>query len=111
LGDVSHAIEAVARSAGFDVIREYGGHGIGREMHEAPRIPNWGQAGQGQKLVSGMTLCLEPMLTAGGHATRVLDDEWTVVTADGSLAAHSEHTIVVEKKGSRILTKLDCSTP
>ena len=107
LGDLSHAIEAVAKGAGLEVIREYGGHGIGREMHEAPRIPNWGQAGRGQRLVSGMTLCLEPMLTTGGHATRVLGDEWTVVTADGSLSAHSEHTIVVTEEGGEILTRVD----
>jgi methionyl aminopeptidase len=107
LGDVSHAIELVARAAGFEVVREYGGHGIGRQMHEPPRIPNWGQAGSGLRLTSGMTLCLEPMLTAGGYETRVLEDGWTVVTADGSLSAHSEHTIVVTQDGGEILTRIN----
>jgi methionyl aminopeptidase len=107
LGDVSHAIESVARAAGFEVVREYGGHGIGRQMHEPPRIPNWGQAGSGLRLASGMTLCLEPMLTTGGYETRVLEDGWTVVTADGSLSAHSEHTIAVMQDGSEILTRIN----
>jgi methionyl aminopeptidase len=107
LGDVSHAIEQVARAAGFEVVREYGGHGIGRQMHEPPRIPNWGQAGSGMRLTSGMTLCLEPMLTTGSYETRVLEDGWTVVTADGSLSAHSEHTIAVMQDGGEILTRID----
>jgi len=106
LGDVSHAIEAVARAAGFEVVREYGGHGIGREMWEEPRIPNWGPAGRGVILRAGMTLALEPMLAAKGFETRVLDDLWTVVTRDGSLSAHFEHTILVTQDGAEILTRL-----
>lgn len=106
LGDVSHAIEAVARAHGYDVIREYGGHGIGSEMHEPPRIPNWGSPGRGGRLKEGMTLALEPMLTLGGSDTRVLDDGWTVVTADGSLSGHFEHTVAVTKNGAEILTRI-----
>ena len=104
LGDVSHAIEQAACQAGFGVIREYGGHGIGRKMHEAPRIPNWGQAGEGMILKAGMTFALEPMLTMGGEDTEVLDDDWTVITSDHSVTAHFEHTIVVTERGGEILT-------
>jgi methionyl aminopeptidase len=106
LGDVSYAIERAARQAGCDVIREYGGHGIGREMHEPPSIRNWGAPGGGLRLREGMALCLEPMLTLEGYATRVLDDGWTVVTADGTPSAHYEHTIVVTGQGAEILTQL-----
>ena len=109
LGDVSHAIETVGREAGFGIVREYGGHGIGQEMHEPPRIPNWGPAGRGLVLEAGMTLALEPMFTAKGHATRLLDDGWTVITADGSLAAHFEHTIAVTDNGAEILTQVGSS--
>ena len=104
LGDVSHAIEQAACQAGFGVIREYGGHGIGRKMHEAPRIPNWGPAGEGMILKAGLTLALEPMLTMGGEETEVLDDDWTVITSDHSVTAHFEHTIVVTERGGEILT-------
>ena len=107
LGDVSHAIERSAREAGCEVIREYGGHGIGREMHEPPSIRNWGPPGGGLRLRQGMTICLEPMLTLGGYDTRVLQDGWTVVTADGSLSAHFEHTIAVTDDGAEILTLRD----
>jgi len=107
LGDVSHAIERSAREAGCEVIREYGGHGIGREMHEPPSIRNWGPPGGGLRLRQGMTICLEPMLTLEGYDTRVLQDGWTVVTADGSLSAHFEHTIAVTDNGAEILTLRD----
>lgn len=106
MGDVSNAIEGVAVAAGLDVIREYGGHGIGREMHEEPRIPNWGPRGKGPRLRAGMTLALEPMLTLGGHDTRVLRDGWTVVTMDRAVSAHFEHTIAVTENGAEILTSL-----
>lgn len=106
LGDVSHAIESVAKRDGFSVVREYGGHGIGRAMHEPPRIPNWGPAGRGLLLEPGMTLAVEPMFTNGGYRTRVLGDGWTVVTADGSLAAHFEHTIAITEDSATILTTL-----
>jgi methionyl aminopeptidase len=97
----------VGRAASFEIIREYGGHGIGKQMHEPPRIPNWGTAGRGLVLKAGMTLCLEPMLCAGDYATRVLADGWTVVTADGGLSAHAEHTIVVTDRGGEILSRLN----
>lgn len=106
MGVVSHAIESAAREAGFEVVREYGGHGIGRAMHEAPRISNWGPADAGIRMQEGITFCLEPMLTLGGYATRVQEDGWTVVTADGSPAAHYEHTLAVTANGAEILTIL-----
>jgi methionyl aminopeptidase len=106
MGNLSNAVETTARQAGFEVVREYGGHGIGQEMHEAPRIPNWGKKGQGLVLKAGMTFAIEPMLTAGDYRTRQLGDHWTVVTMDSSLAAHFEHTIVVTEDGADILTRL-----
>ncbi|MHB1294495.1 MAG: type I methionyl aminopeptidase [Anaerolineae bacterium] len=107
MGDVSHAIEAMAQAKGFPVVREYGGHGIGRAMHEQPNIPNWGPAGRGLLLKAGMTFALEPMLVTGTVRTRQLADGWTVVTADGGLAAHSEHTVAVTENGAEILTRRD----
>lgn len=106
LGDVSHAIQVTAESQGYNVVREWVGHGIGKEMHEEPQIPNFGQAHRGPLLCPGMTLALEPMLTVGDYRTRVLDDMWTVVTVDGSLCAHFEHTIAVTEDGAEILTRL-----
>jgi len=105
MGDLSNAIESAARQAGFEVVREYGGHGIGQEMHEPPRIPNWGKRGQGLVLKAGMTFAIEPMLTAGDYRTRQASDHWTVLTVDGSLSAHFEHTIVVTEDGADILTR------
>lgn len=105
LGDISHAIEAVGRGADLEVIREYGGHGIGRAMHEEPRVLNWGPPGKGLRLRAGMALALEPMFTLGGYHTRQLDDGWTVVTADLSLSAHYEHTIAITENGAEILTR------
>ena len=104
LGDISHAVEQTAVQGGFQVVREYGGHGIGRRMHEPPRIPNEGPAGQGLRLRAGMTLAIEPMLTTGNGQTRVLPDLWTVVTARGDLAAHYEHTVLVTQDGAEVLT-------
>lgn len=106
LGDVSHAVEATAAGWGYDVVRQYGGHGIGKAMHEAPHVPNWGPAGRGLRLRAGMTMALEPMLTSDGSRTRTLDDGWTVVTANGDLSAHFEHTIVVTKDGGEVLTRI-----
>ena len=106
LGDVSHAIQVTVESHGYGVVRDYVGHGIGREMHEDPQIPNFGQPGRGPLLRPGMTLALEPMVTLGDYRTRVLEDMWTVVTADGSLAAHFEHTIAVTKGAPLVLTAL-----
>ncbi len=105
LSDVSHAIQTVAEGQGYGVIREYVGHGIGKELHEEPQIPNFGSPGHGPLLAAGMTLALEPMLTLGDYRTRLLDDMWTVVTADGSLSAHFEHTIAVTEGQAEILTR------
>ncbi len=104
LGDISHAVEQVAKEAGLQVVREYGGHGIGARMHEPPQVSNWGPPGRGLLLQAGMTLALEPMLVLGGWETRQLADGWTVVTADGQPAAHFEHTVVVTEQGGEILT-------
>ena len=106
LGDVSAAIQEYAESRNFSVVREYVGHGIGRDMHEDPQIPNYGTPGQGPILKKGMTLALEPMVNAGGWRTRVLDDNWTVVTADGSLSAHFEDTIAITDGEAEVLTQL-----
>jgi methionyl aminopeptidase len=104
LGDVSHAIERTAAASGFQVIREYVGHGIGTRMHEEPQVPNFGPPGKGPKLVPGMTLALEPMVVEGDWRTKVAGDEWTVVTKDGGLSAHFEHTVVVTENEPRVLT-------
>jgi methionyl aminopeptidase len=106
LSDVSSAIQAHAESAGFSVVRNFVGHGIGRELHEDPQIPNYGKPGSGPQLREGMTLAIEPMVNAGGWEVNILDDGWTAVTRDGSLSAHFEHTIAVTKNGCVILTKL-----
>jgi methionyl aminopeptidase len=105
IGDIGHAVQTVAQAAGFGVVRELVGHGVGQRMHEDPQVPNHGQPHRGTRLLAGMTLAIEPMITLGDYATRMLDDKWTVVTADGSLAAHFEHTVAVTKEGPRILTK------
>ena len=105
LGDISAAIQNHAESRGFSVVREYTGHGIGREMHEEPQIPNFGSPGTGTVLKKGMTLCLEPMLNIGDWRTRVGDNHWTVYTADGSLSAHFEHTIAITDHEPEVLTK------
>jgi len=107
LGDISAAIQSFAEDRGFSVVREYVGHGIGREMHEDPQVPNFGSPGRGPLLQKGMTLALEPMLNAGGWRTKVADDHWTVTTADGSLCAHFEHTIAITNSEPEILTKVD----
>jgi methionyl aminopeptidase len=104
LGDVSSAIQKVAEGAGFSVVREYGGHGVGRSMHEDPHIPNWGQAGTGVLLKAGMTLALEPMVNAGKYQVRVKSDNWTVVTVDGQPSAHFEHTVAITEGEPEILT-------
>ena len=106
LGDVSSAIQRYAEARGFSVIREYTGHGIGREMHEDPLVPNFGEPGTGPELKKGMTLALEPMLTTGDWRTKVGRDNWVVSTADGSLAAHFEHTVAVTADKAEILTRV-----
>ncbi len=104
LGDVSHAIQEYAESRGCGVVRDLVGHGIGQALHEDPNVPNFGKAGHGVKLAAGMTLAIEPMITAGGYKVALLDNDWTVVTDDGSLAAHYENTVLITKDGYEILT-------
>jgi len=104
LGDVSAAIQNYAESRGYSVVREYTGHGIGREMHEEPQIPNFGPPGVGPVLKEGMTLALEPMVNVGGWRTRLGNDHWAVFTADGSLSAHFEHTIAITDDEPEVLT-------
>ncbi|MBF4509576.1 MAG: type I methionyl aminopeptidase [Aeromicrobium sp.] len=104
LHDISAAVQSVAEAAGFAVVREYVGHGIGRSMHEDPQVPNYGRAGTGPTLKAGMVFAIEPMINAGGAAVRSLDDGWTVVTEDGGLSAHFEHTVAVTDDGPMILT-------
>lgn len=105
LSDVSHAVQAYVESHGFAVVREYTGHGIGREMHEGFQVLNYGEPGRGMRLRTGLTMAVEPMVNAGDWRTRVLENGWTVVTYDGSLSAHFEHTIVVREGEAEILTK------
>jgi methionyl aminopeptidase len=105
LGAIGHAVESHARRLGRGVVRNYGGHGIGRQMHEEPHVPNIGRPDRGVVLRSGLTLAIEPMLTLGSDDTTTLGDGWTVVTADGSLAAHFEHTVAVGPNGGRVLTR------
>jgi methionyl aminopeptidase len=105
LGDVGHAVEQVAEAAGYSIVREYVGHGVGRALHEDPQIPNYGPPGRRELLSEGMTLAIEPMVNVGGAATRLLDDGWTVVTADGSLSAHFEHTVAITGDGRAVLTE------
>jgi len=108
LTDISHAVETSARSSGpYGIIEEYSGHGIGTEMHMEPPVPNYGKPGRGPVLAEGMALAVEPMLTLGGRDARLLDDGWTVVTADGSLAAHFEHTVAITADGPWVLTAPD----
>ena len=104
LGDVSHAIQRTVEAEGLSIIRTLVGHGIGRDMHEDPQIPNYGEPGRGPELEAGMVLAIEPMVNAGGPEVRVGDDNWAVYSSDGSLAAHFEFTVAVTEDGPRILT-------
>ena len=104
VGDIGHAVQKVAEGAGFGVVRELVGHGIGTRFHEEPQVPNYGAPRRGPRLLDGMTLAIEPMITMGNPATRTLGDKWTVVTVDGSLSAHFEHTVAITANGPRILT-------
>jgi methionyl aminopeptidase len=106
ISDISHAVQTHAEGAGFSVVMEFVGHGIGRRLHEEPQIPNYGEPGKGPRLKAGMALAIEPMVNLGRADTRCLEDGWTAVTRDGSLSAHFEHTIAVTDAGPRILTKL-----
>ena len=105
LGDVGYAVQEVAEGAGYSIVREYVGHGVGRSLHEEPQVPNYGPPGRREVLSPGMTLAIEPMVNVGGAATKVLGDGWTVVTADGSLSAHFEHTVAITPQGCQILTR------
>jgi methionyl aminopeptidase len=107
VSDISHAIQEHVESNGFSVVRAFVGHGIGRNLHEEPQIPNFGLPGRGPRLRSGMTLAIEPMVNQGGHEVVVLEDGWTTVTMDGKLSAHFEHTVLVTPDKPRILTKLN----
>ncbi len=106
LGDVSHAVQSHVESHGFAVVRAFVGHGIGKQLHEEPQVPNFGEAGRGPLLKAGMALAIEPMVTMGSWEVRVLEDRWTAVTADGSLAAHFEDTIAITDDGPEVLTRL-----
>ncbi len=106
LGDVGHAVETTAEGAGFSVVREYVGHGVGRAFHEDPQIPNYGPPGRREVLAPGMTLAIEPMVNMGAAQTKLLDDGWTVITADGSLSAHFEHTVAITPDGHEVLTRI-----
>ena len=106
LGDIGYAVQSYCEDRGFSVVREYTGHGVGTHLHEDPSVPNYGTPGRGVRLLPGMTLAIEPMITAGKAAIKVMPDGWTVKTKDGSLAAHYEHTVVVTSSGPVILTKI-----
>jgi len=105
VGDVSAAVQRTTEAAGFSVVRSLVGHGVGRSMHEEPQVPNFGEPGRGPKLVPGMTIAIEPMITAGSEEVFVADDGWSIHTRDGSLASHFEHTVAVTEAGPRILTE------
>jgi len=106
LTDISHSIQSFVEAQGFSVVRQFVGHGIGTALHEEPEIPNFGQAGLGPRLKSGMVLAIEPMINLGGWECRVIENGWTAVTADGAASAHFEHTVALTDKGPEILTKL-----
>jgi methionyl aminopeptidase len=103
LSDISHAVQQHVETAGYSVVTEFVGHGIGRQLHEEPQVPNYGKPGQGPRLQPGMVLAIEPMVNMGGSAVRVLDDRWTAVTVDGSLSAHFEHTIAIQPSGPALV--------
>lgn len=104
LGDISAAVQETAESAGYSVVRDFVGHGIGKDMHEEPQIPNYGKKGRGMELKRGMILAIEPMVNAGKYKVKVLSDGWTVITADGSLSAHFEHSVAITDNGPEILS-------
>jgi methionyl aminopeptidase len=105
IGDIGHAVQKVVEAAGFSVVRDLVGHGIGVEFHEEPQVPNYGKPKRREKLVPGLTIAIEPMVNLGGPATRTLSDRWTIVTVDGSLSAHFEHTVAITDDGNRVLTR------
>ncbi len=105
VGDISAAVQEYVEKRGYSVVRDYVGHGVGIDLHEAPEIPNYGKSGRGVRLIPGMTIAIEPMVNAGGYGVKVLPDGWTVLTNDGSLSAHFEHTIAITADGPVILTE------
>jgi methionyl aminopeptidase len=107
IGDIGAAVQAVVEGAGFSVVRDLVGHGIGAEFHEEPQIPNYGKPKRGTKLTPGLTIAIEPMVNVGSAKTRTMPDRWTIVTADGSRSAHFEHTVAITEQGPRILTRLN----
>ncbi len=104
VGDIGAAVQGYVESRGYSVVREYVGHGVGTSLHEAPEIPNYGISGRGVRLVPGMTIAIEPMVNAGAYGVKVMPDGWTVLTSDGSLSAHFEHTVVITENGAQIMT-------
>lgn len=106
IGDIGHAVQSFVEANGYSVVRKFIGHGIGTKLHEEPEVPNFGTQGRGIRLVPGMTLAIEPMVNAGGSDVRILPDGWTVLTTDGSLSAHFEHTVVITADGPKIMTLL-----
>ena len=107
LGDISATVQETAESSGYSVVRDFVGHGIGKSLHEDPQIPNFGKKGRGIELKRGMILAIEPMINAGKYRVKILSDGWTVVTADGSLSAHFEHSVAITDNGPEILSKLN----
>ena len=107
LGDVSHAIQKTAEDAGYSLVREFQGHGVGANLHEEPAVPNRGKEGAGPILKTNMVIAIEPMVNMGHHAILIEDDDWTIITRDGSLSAHYEHTVAVKEDGVEILTALE----
>lgn len=106
LSDISHAVQSYVEAQGYSVVVDFVGHGIGRNLHEDPQVPNFGEEGKGPKLRPGMVLAIEPMVNAGGSEVEILEDQWTVVTRDGSLSAHFEHTVAISDNGPKVLTRL-----
>lgn len=106
LSDISHAVQSFVEKEGFSVVREFVGHGIGRQLHESPQVPNFGAPGQGPRLKAGMTLAIEPMINAGGPGVKILGDGWTAVTLDGRPSAHFEHTVAITDDGPEVLTAI-----
>jgi len=109
LSDIGHAVQVKAERAGYSVVRQFVGHGIGREMHEPPQVPNYGRKGRGPRLTAGMVFAIEPMVNVGTEEVRMLEDEWTAVTADGALSAHFEHTVAITDEGPEVLTAVQGS--
>jgi len=109
LSDIGHAVQQKAEGAGFSVVRQFVGHGIGEQMHEPPQVPNYGRPGRGPRLLPGMVFAIEPMVNAGVERVRVLEDEWTAVTEDGRLSAHFEHTVLITEDGPEVLTRIEGS--